>query len=115
MVYFTGDIYGAVDRVAAFINKAHPTPEDVIIILGDVGANYYKGRKDDLLKGFLNDAGPVFLCIHGNHEIRPASIPGYIESEWNGGIVWVQPEYPSLCCRLLSCPQERCAPVPLGT
>lgn len=96
MVYFTGDIHGAVDGIAAFINKVHPAPEDVIILLGDVGANYYKGRKDDLLKGFLNNAGPVFLCIHGNHEMRPTSIPGYIKREWNGGVVWVQPEYPNL-------------------
>ena len=38
----------------------------------------------------------MFLCIHGNHEMRPTDIPGYIEQEWNGGTVWVQPEYPNL-------------------
>lgn len=77
MIYFTGDIHGAVDGIADFINKIHPTMEDVIVLLGDVGANYYTGRRDNLLKAFLNDAGTVFLCIHGNHERRPTTIPGY--------------------------------------
>ena len=57
MIYFTGDIHGAVDGIADFINKIHPTMEDVIVLLGDVGANYYTGRRDNLLKAFLNDAG----------------------------------------------------------
>ena len=85
MIYFTGDIHGAVDGITDFVNKIHPTMEDVIVLLGDVGANYYKGRRDNLVKSFLNDAGTVFLCIHGNHEMRPTSIPGYIETEWHDG------------------------------
>lgn len=96
MIYFTGDIHGAVDGITDFVNKIHPTMEDVIVLLGDVGANYYKGRRDNLVKSFLNDAGTVFLCIHGNHEMRPTSIPGYIEIEWHDGKAWMQPEYPNL-------------------
>lgn len=96
MIYFTGDIHGNPDGIVDFISKVHPTMDDVIVLLGDVGANYYKNRRDNLLKAILNDAGTVFLCIHGNHERRPATIPGYIEREWNGGIVWVQPGYPNL-------------------
>lgn len=34
MIYFTGDIHGAVDGIADFINKIHPTMEDVIVLLG---------------------------------------------------------------------------------
>lgn len=96
MIYFTGDIHGAVDGIGDFINIIHPTMEDVIVLLGDVGANYYTGRRDNLLKAFLNDTGTVFLCIHGNHERRPTTIPGYVETEWHGGKAWVQPEYPNL-------------------
>lgn len=40
MIYFTGDIHGAVDGIGSFINKVHPTMDDVIVLLGDVGANY---------------------------------------------------------------------------
>lgn len=85
MIFFTGDIHGNVNGVADFINKVHPTMEDVIVLLGDVGANYYNGRKDYLMKQWLNDSGTRFLCIHGNHEMRPVNISGYIETEWCGG------------------------------
>ena len=44
MIYFTGDIHGAAHGIADFVNKTHPTMEDVIVLLGDVGANYYTGR-----------------------------------------------------------------------
>ena len=50
MIFFTGDIHGAVDGIAEFITKVHPTMEDVIVLLGDVGANYYNGCKDYLMK-----------------------------------------------------------------
>ena len=36
------------------------------------------------------------LCIHGNHEIRPASIPSYRTKQWNGGTVWVEEAFPRL-------------------
>ena len=96
MIFFTGDIHGNVNGVADFINKVHPTMEDVIVLLGDVGANYYNGRKDYLMKQWLNDSGTRFLCIHGNHEMRPVHVSGYIETEWCGGAGWLQPEYPNL-------------------
>ena len=78
MIYFTGDIHGVVDGVVNFVNKVHPSTDDVIVLLGDVGANYYNDQRDNLLKAFLNDLGTVFLCIHGNHERRPTTIPGYV-------------------------------------
>ena len=96
MIFFTGDIHGNVNGVADFINKVHPTMEDVIVLLGDVGANYYNGRKDYLMKQWLNNSGTRFLCIHGNHEMRPVHVSGYIEIEWCGGAGWLQPEYPNL-------------------
>ena len=84
------------DGIAEFITKVHPTMKDVIVLLGDVGANYYNGRKDYLMKQWLNNSGTRFLCIHGNHEMRPVNISGYIETEWCGGKGWLQPEYPNL-------------------
>ena len=53
MVYFTGDIHGTIDSIVDFISKANPTKDDVIVLLGDVGANYYRGHRDHLLKSFL--------------------------------------------------------------
>lgn len=40
---------------------------------------------------------PITLfCIHGNHERRPESLGSYHETEWRGGQVYIEPEYPNL-------------------
>ena len=96
MVCYTGDIHGNPYPVEMIAEREHLLADDVIIILGDVGANYYLGEKDNTVKARLNRIGVQIFCIHGNHEIRPIHVPGYREQEWNGGIVWVQPEYPNL-------------------
>lgn len=49
-----------------------------------------------MVKSRLNRLGPTFLCVHGNHEIRPANIPSYKLKDWRGGRVWVEDKYPSL-------------------
>lgn len=36
------------------------------------------------------------MCVHGNHEIRPAAIPSYQTKVWNGGTVWYEENYPQL-------------------
>ena len=54
-----------------------PTREDIIVILGDVGANYGQDERDAELKYALNKLKPIIFCIHGNHEIRPWHIPTY--------------------------------------
>mgnify|MGYP002639088730 CR=1 FL=1 len=61
MIFFTGDIHGNVNGVADFINKVHPTMEDVIVLLGDVGANYYNGRKDYALS--LVEYNQNIICV----------------------------------------------------
>lgn len=38
----------------------------------------------------------TFLCVHGNHEIRPQNIPEYTPQEWNGGRVFVEEAYPNI-------------------
>lgn len=42
---------------------------------------------------------PITLfCIHGNHEQRPSTISSYEETEWHGGTVYVEKEYPNILC-----------------
>ena len=96
MIYFTGDIHGEKQEIERFCRRIRPTATDIIVILGDVGANYSLDDRDWLLKLALNRLGPTFLCIHGNHEIRPANIPSYKVKEWNGGTVWYEEEFPNL-------------------
>ena len=40
-IYITGDTHGDFRRVAAFCDKVKSTKDDVLIILGDAGINYY--------------------------------------------------------------------------
>lgn len=67
-----------------------------MIILGDAGINFYKGWRDNNIKSYLESMPITFFCIHGNHEIRPNTIPGYRLSVWNGGLVYSESDYPSV-------------------
>lgn len=96
MVCITGDIHGSPWRIYQFAKRHKLTEKTVIIILGDVGANYYGDERDDEIKKVLAEIKPRILCIHGNHEMRPWEADGYILKEWNGGNVWVQEKDPNI-------------------
>lgn len=96
MIFYTGDIHGMPWNIVKFSRKFHLTEEDTIVILGDVGANYYCDERDRECKAALNSVAPRILCIHGNHEARPSSLPMYQQKSWNGGLVWYEEEYPNI-------------------
>lgn len=96
MVYFTGDIHGSPFKLQVFCRYMELTEKDTIVILGDVGANYYGGKRDKQFKEQIAKLAPTIFCIHGNHEQRPANIPSYKAKEWNDGPVWYKEEYPNL-------------------
>lgn len=96
MIYLTGDIHGDPWRIVNFCRMVRHGSEDVIVLLGDVGANFYGGTHDESVKAMLDMCGPKLLCVHGNHEMRPWNVPGYELKEWNGGKVWVQEDFPNL-------------------
>lgn len=96
MIYYTGDIHGVPWKICQFCKKIKPTADDVIVILGDIGANFYGDERDNFCKYHLNRFAPSIFCIHGNHEIRPEHIPSYQKKVWSGGEVWYEPEYPNI-------------------
>ena len=96
MIYLTGDIHGDPSQVELFCSKMQLTEKDTIVMLGDVGLNYYGGKRDRLSKRILSSLPVTFLCIHGNHEIRPQNIPEYKPTIWNGGRVLVEEKYPNI-------------------
>ena len=96
MIYLTGDIHGDPTQVELFCSKMQLTEKDTIIMLGDVGLNYYGGKRDRLPKRILSSLPVTFLCIHGNHENRPQNIPEYKPTIWNGGRVLVDEEHPNI-------------------
>ncbi len=96
MVYFTGDIHGSPLRIIEFAKKFSLTSNDTIVILGDVGANYFLTERDEEMKTQLNAVKPAILCIHGNHEIRPFNISTYHLTDWKGGKVWIEDEFSNI-------------------
>ena len=97
MIYYMRDIHGEVFHVRDAIARYEITDKDVIVILGDVGMNYYGNKRGDQhRKKKLNKLGVPIFCVHGNHEMRPETIPTYHEDKWQGGTVYVEDAYPNL-------------------
>ena len=95
--YITGDCHAHFEKLiwlARFNKKLGK--EDVIILLGDVGLNYFGADKDRENKKILADFPNYFLCIHGNHEESPYHIQTYRTQIWHGGEVYYEPEFPNI-------------------
>lgn len=95
-IYITGDTHRDFERIQEFCEFAQTTTDDIMIILGDAGINYYLDETDRNLKNELLQYPITFFCVHGNHEERPFEIDTYEEIEWHGGIAYAEPFYPNL-------------------
>lgn len=96
VIYLTGDTHGSFSQIQDVCKKCNPTPEDVVVILGDAGINYSGGFQDRDLKIQISNLNTTFFCIHGNHENRPQNIASYQEKIWHGGRVLYEEEFPSI-------------------
>ncbi len=97
MLYLTGDIHGNTRTALGAILKNNITSDDVLILLGDVGLNYYGADQMDRKRKIrLNRMEIPIFCIHGSHEERPFNIPSYHEAVWHGGTVYVEDDFPNL-------------------
>lgn len=96
MIYITGDKHGDYSDVFEFCYKFKTTRDDVLIILGDAGINYYLDDRDYILKNSLLQLPITLFCVHGNHEERPENINSYKMNKFNGGIVYYEEDYPNI-------------------
>lgn len=96
MIYLTGDTHGRFERIGAFCNIMQTNRDDTMIILGDAGINFCADINDALRKEYIAKLPITLLCIHGNHERRPESLPYYSERKWRGGTVFVEARYPNI-------------------
>lgn len=96
MILFHGDIHGKTMPLQRLINAGRIVPGDTVVLLGDVGLNFYLDEREAFKKEALENSGIDFLCVHGNHERRPATIPSYSIEEWRGGEVFVEKAYPHI-------------------
>lgn len=96
MYYITGDTHRQFERIAEFCKDKKTGKDDVLIILGDAGINYWLDERDVELKRDLSELPITLFSIHGNHEVRPQTISTYQTKGWNGGTVYYEEEYPNL-------------------
>ena len=95
-VYLHGDCHGDFKWLVYFCEEHNTTKDDLMIILGDAGINYWNSIKDYDLKEKLLELPITLLCIHGNHEERPFNIFSYYETEMFGGTVYVEKDFPNI-------------------
>ena len=96
MTYITGDTHGIFDRVKSLCLNGNTTTKDILIILGDVGINYYENKTDIKNKKMLSQLPITLFCIKGNHELYAGEISSYKEINYLGGIAYAEEEYPNL-------------------
>jgi len=96
MIYITGDKHGNYQSVFDFCKNNNTSKEDILIVLGDAGINYYLDGRDKYLKSDLNEYPITFFSIHGNHEERPENINSYQDKLFHNGKVFYEKEYPNL-------------------
>lgn len=100
-VYLMGDIHGQTAPVENFWRRLDQKVDssDTLILLGDVGANYYLNGRDAKFKKKLGKFGFTYFCIRGNHEDRPENCAAAHPNEWHqeeffGNTVWVEDKFP---------------------
>lgn len=78
---------------------SHPTlePDEMgLIVLGDVGVDYYLDKRDNREKEKVCRLGVTIYCVRGNHEQRPELVEG-IEKVFDDEInnyIYIHPRYP---------------------
>lgn len=92
MIYITGDMHREFSRLYTL----YGTEEDLLIVLGDAGINFFLDQSDKDLKEYLKRFRIRMFCIRGNHEERPENIPTYKEVDMFGGKVFIEEKYPQL-------------------
>ena len=98
----TGDTHGDVQTRLSNIKKNMPNYDPVetgIIILGDVGLNFWLNKSDYKKKKYLQTFFKYTIYgVRGNHEERPENIDTYhlVYDENVQGSVWVEDEFPNI-------------------
>ncbi len=96
MIYITGDKHGNFLDVYKFCKENNTNKDDLLIVLGDAGINYFLNARDYTLKEELESYPITFFCVHGNHEERPENIYSYETKYFHEGIVSYEVDYPHI-------------------
>ena len=69
-----GDNHGSFVWMSQQLEDYEPETT-AIIILGDVGLNFYLNKTDERTKREVEAKGYYLYCVRGNHECRPIRLP----------------------------------------
>lgn len=102
-IFITGDCHRNFDKIYNFCSNVETTTDDIMIIAGDAGINWYldgKNGYDVDLKQALSHLPITLVILHGNHEERAWNCKGYENNLHKIGdnyiFAWTEPEYPNL-------------------
>lgn len=96
VVLITGDTHRDFKRIVRFCECFPTTKDDVMIILGDAGINYYSDIRDEQVKERLAALPITLFCIYGNHEVRPEAVGSYRTTNWHGGEAYIEDRFHNL-------------------
>ena len=94
----TGDTHGLVNsRLKNIDSQVYIPEETVVIILGDMGLNFYLNKTDAKNKKAVNDTGFHIYAVRGNHEERPERLNmNQLWDTYIKGGVYYEPEFPNI-------------------
>ena len=97
-VYIIGDLHGSFKPIRDFDewNKGKQTFDDMMIVLGDFGGNFWFDYHDRNFKEKLGKYHMTYFVIRGNHDARPSEC---MNNDWAverfcNGFVYVDKKYP---------------------
>ena len=105
-IWVMGDVHGDWLPIRNFyVKHKKELPKDytknLLILLGDVGANYFMNKRDNEFKNKMDKYPFTYFCIRGNHEERPSVLAkknpsDWHQEEWFGNLVWVENNHPRI-------------------
>ena len=104
-IYVIGDLHQQFQPIRDFytyMNSSIPLDEtDIIICLGDFGANFFFDYRDSNFKKKISRYKCNFFVIRGNHEERPSICAETAPTEWTKekffeNDVWVEKAFPQI-------------------
>ena len=98
-ILITADIHGKIDLIENLSQRISLTEKDILIVLGDFGANFFLNKRDKQFKDALGAYKITYFIIRGNHEERPSICMENDPAAWHmeefwGNQVYVENNYP---------------------
>ena len=105
-IWLIGDPHGDYTVIHNFYIKhkqelSENYEDNILIILGDAGFNYFLNKRDDFVKNKISKYPLTYFCIRGNHEERPSHLYLQFAANWHKEIffkntVYVEDPYPKI-------------------